>query len=78
MVVRVMTWGYPTDVNQGLESDKNWYEFQLIEDRNIEMSVDDVAQLIADEAEHGHYISDVEGGTVLEAGDRTYKFSEKI
>lgn len=78
MVVRVMTWDYPTDINQGLESDKYWHEYQLIDDRNVEMSIDEVAQLIANAAEKGHYLFDVESGSVLDVGDRTYKFPEKI
>ena len=78
MVVRVMTWDYPTDVNQGLEPDKNWYEFQLIEDREVEMSIDEAAQLIVNAAEKGYYLFEVESGLVLDVGDRTYKFPEKF
>lgn len=70
MKVRVQKWGYPTSVNQGLESNKKWYEFQLVEDNEIEMSADEITQLIADAAEHGHYLTeDVNGLPVLFTGE---------
>jgi len=62
MKVRVMRWDYPTDVNQGLDDNKRWYEFQLVEDKEIEMSTDEIAQVIADAAEQGRYLAeDAEG-----------------
>lgn len=78
MLVQIQRWDYPTSANEGLDSNKKWYEFQLVEDKEIEMSTDEIAQLIADESERGHYLCDTEVGTILWAGDKIYTFLEEF
>lgn len=77
MKVRKVRYDYPSDVNEGLEKEKNWYEFQIVEDRIFEMSQDEFTQLVCDEAEHGHYLDTTGEYLILETTDSTYTFLEQ-
>lgn len=82
MRVRVQGWGYPKSIDEGLEKNRDWYEYQLIEDREVEMSTDEIAQIIADAAEHGHYLAEDKNGLPIvftgEAfGDKCYTFPKE-
>lgn len=74
MKVTIKRWDYPRAIDEGLEKEKRWYEFQLVENREIEMTNEEVAQIICDEGERGRSLVDTPNGSFLDAGDTTYLF----
>lgn len=72
MKIRKKVYGYPNTIDEGLENDKQWYEFQLTQDDLIEITENEFYQLVCDEAERGHFLD----GNILDTGDIIYIIQE--
>lgn len=77
----IRSWDYPKNVNEGLEKNKNWFEFQLIEEEETEISLEEFTELVSESCNYGRYLEKnkdnmYELNTINGTKETTYIFPE--